>query len=103
MFWNRWHLAWLGVCFIVATAGAFFMTFMLIVEGLPHPSYHPLDLMGFLLTFYTLPLVALYLAGVLVGLAVRRVWRVFVRPRTAGTWPTPRRRFWGSQKLEARG
>jgi hypothetical protein len=91
MFWNRWHLAWLGVCFLVAAAGAFFMLFMLIVEGLPRPSYTPLDLMGFLLAFYTLPVVALYLGGLVVGWTMRRIYRRFTRPsRPRAAWPMGR-------------
>ena len=87
MFWSRWHLAWLGVCFLAASAGAFLLLFWLIVEGPPRPYYSPFGLAAFLLTFYTLPVVAFYFTGIAVGLTVRRAWRAFVRPsRRRTTW-----------------
>jgi hypothetical protein len=91
MFWNRWHLAWLALCVVVASAGAFFILFMLIVEGPPRPYDTPIELMGFLLTFYTLPVVAFYLGGLCVGWTLRRVYRAFTRPsRTRPAWPLGR-------------
>ena len=89
MFSNRWHLAWLGICFLAATAGAFVLLFWLIVDGLPGPYYGPIGLAGFLLTVYTLPLVSVYLAGLGAGWAVRQLYRVFIAPRRARRW-TPR-------------
>ena len=83
MFWNRWHLAWLALCVVVASAGAFSILFMLIVEGPPRSYDTPVELMGFLLTFYTLPVGAFYLAGLAVGWAFRRAYRAFLRPRRA--------------------
>ena len=83
MFWNRWHLAWLALCVVVASAGAFSILFMLIVEGPPRPYDTPVELMGFLLTFYTLPVVAFYLAGLVVGGVFRRAYRAFLGPRRA--------------------
>jgi len=83
MFWNRWHLAWLALCVVVASAGAFFLLFMLIVEGPPRPYDTPVELMGFLVTFYTLPVVAFYFGGLVVGWVLRRAYRAFVRPRRA--------------------
>ena len=53
----------------MASAGAFFVLFMLIVEGPPRPYDTPIELMGFLLTFYTFPVVAFYLGGLVVGCA----------------------------------
>ena len=81
---------------LVASAGALFLLFMLIVEGLPRPYETPIELMGFLLTFYTLPVVAFYLGGLVVGSTMRRVYRAFVRPSRpvrcgrSDEWP-PRR------------
>lgn len=83
MFWNRWHLAWLALSVVVASAGAFFILFMLIVEGPPRSYDTPVELMGFLVTFYTLPVVAFYLGGLLVGWVLRRAYRAIVRPRRA--------------------
>jgi hypothetical protein len=82
MFWNRWHLAWLACCVLVASAGAFFILFMLIVEGPPMPYDTPPDLVRFLLTFYTLPVVTFYLGGLVVGWTLRRISRAFTRPRS---------------------
>jgi hypothetical protein len=86
MFWNRWHLTWLGVCFVAATAGAFTLLFWLIVEGPPRPYYGPIGLVQFLLAFYTLPLVGVYLAGIAVGLTVRRLFRLLPRAGTGARW-----------------
>jgi len=83
MFWNRWHLAWLALSVVVASAGAFFILFMLIVEGPPRSYDTPVELMGFLVTFYTLPVVAFYLGGLVVGWVLRRAYRAIVRPRRA--------------------
>ena len=94
MFWNRWHLAWLALCVVVASAGAFSILFMLIVEGPPRPYDTPVELMGFLLTFYTLPITAFYLGGLVVGWTMRRIYRAFARPR-------PARPVWSLRRLAA--
>ena len=91
MFWNRWHLVWLALSVLVASAGAFFILFMLIVEGPPRPYDTPIELMGFLLTFYTLPITAFYLGGLVVGWTMRRIYRRFTRPsRPRAAWPMGR-------------
>ena len=83
MFWNRWHLAWLGVCFAVAADGAFFLVFMLIVEGPPRWVDSPIELVQFLLAIYTLPLAGLYLAGIALATVARWTFRVFTRATSA--------------------
>ena len=82
---NRWHLAWLAVCFLAATAGAFFIVFMLVVDGLPGGVDDPIEFAGFLLAFYTLPLAGLYVGGIVGGLAVRATFRFWSRPASART------------------
>jgi hypothetical protein len=91
MFWNRWHLAWLGVCFVVATGGAFFLVLLLALEGPPQWVNSPIELVQFLLAIYTLPLVGFYLAGIALATVARLLYRGISRgPFGRGRSAAPR-------------
>ena len=75
MLWSRSHLIWLGFCLAVAVFGATVLMFLLVTQGPPRPADTPIDLAVFLMAIYTLPLSVLYLLGLGIGWAFRRIRR----------------------------
>jgi hypothetical protein len=88
MFWNRWSLAWLGIWLAGAFAWGMFLVFVVMTRWPTVPPFringNVLNLVPFLLTWFTVPALAIYLGGLFLG------W-TFVRIRQLPVWSS---RWW---------